>query len=66
MSNPPNLLATAEVCAILSVRPSTISRWVESGRIKTAHKLPGHTGAFLFDPAEVDRVQTLLTERQAS
>ena len=53
-----NLLTTAEAAAAIGLQSvSTISRWVESGRISPAMKLPGATGPFLFDPAEVERVR---------
>lgn len=67
MDTPP-LVTSAEACELLGlVRPldrSTLSRWVQQGRITPAHKLPGLRGAFLFDPAEVERVRDEL--KQAS
>lgn len=32
----------------------TITRWIESGRLKPAERLPGQTGALLFLPEDVD------------
>lgn len=57
MSNPPVLLTSAEVCDLLDIDRSTLSRWVALGRISAAVKLPGLRGAFMFDPEEVDRVK---------
>lgn len=55
MTQPP-LMGSIEACGILGIDRSTITRWVASGRI-AAHKMPGKSGAFLFDPAEVERVR---------
>jgi excisionase family DNA binding protein len=52
----PVLLATVEAAERLGIERSTLSRWVKEGRIHIAMRLPGDTGAMLFDPAEVDRV----------
>lgn len=57
MAHKPTLLNSAEVCTQLSIDRSTLSRWVQSGRIAPAVKLPGLRGPFLFEPAEVDRVK---------
>lgn len=56
MSKAPNLLTSAEVCERLNIDRSTLSRWVASGRITPALKMPGIRGPFLFDPAEVERL----------
>lgn len=52
----PELLATVEAAAIIGVERSTLSRWIDSGRIAVAHRLPGANGAHLFHRAEVERV----------
>ena len=58
MHKTPDLLTTAETCAELGgIDRSTLTRWVQTGRITPAKKLPGLTGAYLFDPAEVQRVK---------
>lgn len=58
-----DLMATVEVAESLGCERSTLSRWVKEGRITPAMRLPGPTGAFLFHPAEVERVR--LTEAAA-
>jgi excisionase family DNA binding protein len=50
------LQTTAQVAERLGLTPRTIARMVDDGRITAATKLPGERGAYLFDPAEVDRV----------
>jgi excisionase family DNA binding protein len=50
-----NLMTTAQVAERLSRDVRTVHRMVEDGRIE-ATKLPGETGAYLFEPAEVERV----------
>ena len=51
-----DLIGTAEAAQIIGVERSTITRWVDAGRITVAHKLPGRTGATLFHRGEVQRV----------
>lgn len=50
----PTYLTSAEVCDRLGIDRSTLSRWVASGRIKYAIKLPGLRGAYVFTPEAVD------------
>lgn len=52
-----NLVSTVEAVAILGCDRSSISRWVSSGRLVPAHKLPGQTGAFLFDRAAIEALR---------
>ena len=51
-----DLLATIEAAEVIGVERSTLSRWVASGRISIAHRLPGRNGAVLFARSEVERV----------
>lgn len=51
------MITTAEACELIGIDKSTLSRWVQSGRIAYVQKLPGRNGAFLFDPTEVERVR---------
>lgn len=53
----PDYLTSAQVCERLNIDRSTLSRWVAAHRITAATKLPGLRGAFLFRPAEVERVK---------
>jgi excisionase family DNA binding protein len=50
------LLSSAEACTILQVSRSTLIRWVASGKIHASQKLPGQSGVYLFEPAEVTRL----------
>lgn len=54
---PPDLIGTAEAADIIGVERSTIAHWMAKGRIAAHLKLPGRTGAVLFDRAEVERVR---------
>jgi excisionase family DNA binding protein len=61
MTNPPaplDLVGSAEAARLLGVDRSTLTRWVASDRIKVAHRMPGDSGALLFERAEVERVRT--------
>jgi excisionase family DNA binding protein len=46
---PPDLITSSEVCDLLSIDRSTLSRWVKEGRITPVMKLPGLRGGFVFD-----------------
>lgn len=64
---PSDLLTTDEARQIIGVEsPSTISRWVASGRITPARKLAGRRGAYLFARDEVERVAAEFTAEAAS
>lgn len=52
----PDLIGTAEAAERIGVERSTLSHWIAKGRISAAMKLPGATGALLFDRSEVERV----------
>ncbi len=41
----------------IGIDKSTLSRWVQLGRVKSAFKAPGPRGVLLFDPSEVERVR---------
>jgi transcriptional regulator with XRE-family HTH domain len=57
-NNPqPDYIGSSELCEILGIDRSTLSRWVQSGRIKPAMKLPGLRGAFLFDRPTAARAE---------
>lgn len=49
-------LTAAEVADALAVDRSTVMRLVRDGTLP-ATKLPGRTGAFLFQPDDVERVR---------
>lgn len=49
-----DLLTAAQVAERLDVSPRTVARMVADGRLRATAKLPGDTGAYLFDPADVD------------
>ena len=49
-------VSAVEAAEILGIaRRSLISR-VEAGTVQAAHKLPGRTGAFLFDRAYIEKI----------
>jgi predicted site-specific integrase-resolvase len=56
MATTEQLMGSAEACGILGIDRSTLTRWVAKGIITPAQKLPGETGVYLFQPAEVRRV----------
>lgn len=50
----PDLLSTAEVADLRRVHVRTVHRWVATGRLTPALKLPGGTGAYLFNRSDVE------------
>jgi predicted site-specific integrase-resolvase len=51
------VINTAEACERLGgINRSTLKRWVDDGKVVAFRKLPGETGAYLFDAAEIERV----------
>jgi hypothetical protein len=50
-----DLVNTAQARELLGkASPSTIARWVASGKLVPAHKLPGLRGAYLFHRTDVE------------
>lgn len=52
----PELIASIDVCKRLGIDRSTLSRWVQIGKATPAMRLGAGRGAFLFTPAEVDKL----------
>lgn len=53
--DPPDLIGSKEAAQILGdVDRTTLTRWVKDGRIPTVGKLPGKSGALLFDRAVIE------------
>ena len=57
-------LTSSQACGILGISLATLTRWVASGRVEAAQKLPGKTGAFLFAAGEIERERADRAERQ--
>jgi excisionase family DNA binding protein len=62
----PTYLGSAEVCERIGIDRSTLTRWIQTGRISYAQKLAGARGAYLFDPDEVERARAEYAEKAAS
>ena len=58
----PDLIGTTEAAERCGVDRTTFFRWVQLGHIRPVQKLPGRTGALLFNPADVD---ALIAKRTA-
>ena len=59
-ASPPELVGSAEVARLLDINQVTVARWVASGQLTPAHKLPGKNGAYLFRRDDINR---LIVER---
>lgn len=53
-----------QVCEDLDIDRATLVRWVAREIAAPAMKLPGPNGAYLFAPAEVDRLRELRGDRK--
>lgn len=48
------LISSAEAAEILNYHVATINRMVAAGKLTPAIKLPGKTGAYLFNRADIE------------
>lgn len=62
MPKPPDLVGTVEAAAILGLERSTLSRWVQLGKLTPAHKLPGKNGAVLFHRSDIEDLRDELAQ----
>ena len=53
---PESTITTAEAAEILGRTVATVNRMVLIGRLKPVRKLPGKTGAYLFDRKAVEKL----------
>ncbi|QTF71752.1 helix-turn-helix transcriptional regulator [Arthrobacter woluwensis] len=53
----PELVSTREVAAALGVNTRQVARLVSRGELTPSVKAPGTRGAFLFDRAEIEKLQ---------
>ena len=60
----PALIGTRQAAEILGVPRTTLASRLAAGTIAPAIKLPGRTGAFLFDRAYIEQIAA--TEREAT
>jgi predicted site-specific integrase-resolvase len=63
----PNFLGSAEVCEQIGIDRSTLTRWLQTGKIAAAQELPtaGSRVIYLFAQDEVDRAKAAYAERTA-
>ena len=52
----PDLIPTSEVAEMFGLHVATIVRRVQAGELPYAVKVPGKTGAYLFDRAEIEKL----------
>jgi excisionase family DNA binding protein len=43
------IIGVAEAAEILGISVATVTRWAQNGKLPAIRKLPGWTGAYLFD-----------------
>lgn len=51
-----NITTSAQICETYGISHRTLLRMVARRELIPAEKLPGDTGAYLFDPKHVERV----------
>jgi excisionase family DNA binding protein len=61
-----DLITTAVAARRLGINRTTLTRWVQVGRIKPAMIVPGYRGHFLFSPQSVDELLDELEAQKAS
>lgn len=52
----PQLIGSADVCERLGISRSTLQLRIQLREIQPATKLPGKSGAYLFDPKYIDQL----------
>lgn len=57
MQSPTPLRTSAEVADELGVDRATVTRWVQSGRLVPAMKLPGLRGPFMFTDEAIEQAR---------
>jgi predicted site-specific integrase-resolvase len=60
------LVGSAEACEAIGVDRSTLIRWVKAGKATAVQRLPGQTGVYLFEPAEIARLVAEQAREMAS
>ena len=59
------LIPTAQVAELLGVDVRTVHRMTTNGLLPSAYKIPGRTGAYLFDPVVVEMYRRQKTSTAA-
>jgi predicted site-specific integrase-resolvase len=59
MANSPDLIGATEACQLIGIDRSTLTRWMDRGKIVPAVRLPspGGRGALLFDRGDIERLR---------
>ena len=59
MATSPDLISATEACELIGIDRSTLTRWMDRGKIAPAFRLPtpGGRGAVLFARADVERLR---------
>ena len=60
----PKMIGSLEASEMLGVDRATVTRWALDGRL-AYQRLPGETGAYLFDLAEVEKLRDELAAATA-
>jgi predicted site-specific integrase-resolvase len=59
MSNDDQLIGAGDACDLLNIDRSTLIRQVKRGKITAAQKMPGLSGAYLFDREYIQELAAL-------
>jgi len=59
-------MTTAQAAAVLDVEHRSVFRMVKRGELTPSGKLPGRTGAYLFDREDVERLAETRSKANAS
>lgn len=58
-------MATPEVCEAFGVNRATVIRWVAEGKLQPAFKVPGQTGAFIFNRKYIEALAAERAQEEA-
>jgi len=61
-----NLVGSVEAAAILDRPHPTVKRWAASGRLPHAVKMPGDTGAYMFERSVVEALAAELVAAETA
>lgn len=66
MEDEQSLVGGTEACALLGMSRATYWRRIREGKIKPVMQMPGKTGAYLFDRAEIMKLAAELSAKVAA
>jgi hypothetical protein len=57
-THPPDLILTSDVAKMLGIHVATVVRRAQTDELPYVVKIPGKTGAYLFDRKVIERIKS--------